>query len=920
MISLLVLMILAIYVTIGSKGDEKSKYGYTVYQGRNAITHIDKFDINISTPQSNLRFFKDTLNTYLASEMKKSGIEFGSATPDFMLIQEFYFPSDMAGITEADVQKRIEETQGDYGITSDLSHDDLKIGNLDFHRVCYSRKDKIYLDYGVVAEYFTEHDGKILEIRSYVEYEEQPNYKTTCNELCEEVEEYLKDYSYGNSVSRPDNENLFWAKWKSLDFAPWVLIIPFVYALVCGITYVGESEKVYNEETKRYRFVGDEGTGWNEQFLSRDTSKMLLGFFAIMVVFHHLVQHSGALDAGLLAVLEDFGVGFVGGFFFFSGFGLFESFKSKPDYLKGFLKKRLPTVLVPFLSVNLIFVIYELTQTEENIGVKQLVFWITGWNLLNSQMWYMIEIIILYIIFYLLFRFIKNTKIAMALLFVAVGLMITMSFLRCHGERWFQGEWWYNTTLLFPLGALFSEHKDDIVYFIKRFYKIVLPVVFVLFIVFYNLTEYALKTYSYWSETGTDKGYDDKLRCLMVQCPMVIFFILLVLVIGLKLKIGNKVLKYLGTVSLEIYLIHYLFMSIFAVVKGTGAFYFSVLSMTLVAASLLHFVHTEIFCLIFKKPLISFSVVKGMISEYGQRKKKEIKAFGESVRNHLAYYRRNRHATGKLLIRHIVCIVFCLISVFPVVLLVINATQSRYDLVRGISLLPGGKFAENLLDVQGYMNSMGLDIYKVVGLSCFVSITCTFLGTYIGALCAYGFEFFSFKYRNTMWWMMIAALMMPAAAGCVGFMKMVKSLHMYNHLFPLIMAGITIPSCVYFLRMYLHTLSLKEIIEAARIDGCPELIVFNKIILPIIKPAVLLQLIINFANSWNNTLYQNIVLIDVNKKSISVFLNNITFGSGSGSDPAVYCLLLVSTIPSLVIFILFSHGIVARINLGSIKE
>ena len=118
----------------------------------------------------------------------------------------------------------------------------------------------------------------------------------------------------------------------------------------------------------------------------------------------------------------------------------------------------------------------------------------------------------------------------------------------------------------------------------------------------------------------------------------------------------------------------------------------------------------------------------------------------------------------------------------------------------------------------------------------------------------------------------------------------------------------------------MHTLRLHEIIEAARIDGSNELLTFNRIILPVIRPAIFLQLIINFANSWNNTLYQNYIMIDVHKKTLAVFLNTMTGVRGSGSDPEVYGLLLVSTIPSLFMFIIFSRGITANINLGGVKE
>ena len=60
--------------------------------------------------------------------------------------------------------------------------------------------------------------------------------------------------------------------------------------------------------------------------------------------------------------------------------------------------------------------------------------------------------------------------------------------------------------------------------------------------------------------------------------------------------------------------------------------------------------------------------------------------------------------------------------------------------------------------------------------------------------------------------------MIPPIAGSVGFFKVVLALHMYDNIIPVILVGLAIPSCVYFLRMYLHSLRLHEIIEAAVSD------------------------------------------------------------------------------------------------------
>ena len=116
---------------------------------------------------------------------------------------------------------------------------------------------------------------------------------------------------------------------------------------------------------------------------------MILGFFAVLIVFHHLVQQATPNDAGVLYILENFGVGFVGMFFFFSGYGLYESFKNKPDYLKKFFSKRLPPVLVPFYFIIIIFLIHHIiTNGFPQTGL--LISWLTGWKLINSHMWYIV--------------------------------------------------------------------------------------------------------------------------------------------------------------------------------------------------------------------------------------------------------------------------------------------------------------------------------------------------------------------------------------------------------------------------------------------------------------------------------------------------------------------------------------------------
>lgn len=106
---------------------------------------------------------------------------------------------------------------------------------------------------------------------------------------------------------------------------------------------------------------------FHEDFLSLKISKGIQGVCAICIVAHHFIQpyfYNGD-KTGALGSFALIGFLFVGIFFFFSGYGLFKSYKTKPDYLKGFLRKRLPVVLVPLYIVNTILTIITIVTQGE---------------------------------------------------------------------------------------------------------------------------------------------------------------------------------------------------------------------------------------------------------------------------------------------------------------------------------------------------------------------------------------------------------------------------------------------------------------------------------------------------------------------------------------------------------------------------
>ena len=164
---------------------------------------------------------------------------------------------------------------------------------------------------------------------------------------------------------------------------------------------------------------------WHDDFLSLTTSKSLLGIAAVLIVLHHLAQLLGNLgmDQGPLACLEDVGVCFVGLFFFFSGYGLICSKNGKADYFKTFLRKRFPSILVPFYFCIIIFVIFSLLM-QMPMSVPEIAAYLSGWWLLNTQMWYVVEIAFFYLAFYLVFHHVRNEKTGIVIMGVLIGILV----------------------------------------------------------------------------------------------------------------------------------------------------------------------------------------------------------------------------------------------------------------------------------------------------------------------------------------------------------------------------------------------------------------------------------------------------------------------------------------------------------------
>ena len=108
-------------------------------------------------------------------------------------------------------------------------------------------------------------------------------------------------------------------------------------------------------------------------------------------------------------------------------------------------------------------------------------------------------------------------------------------------------------------------------------------------------------------------------------------------------------------------------------------------------------------------------------------------------------------------------------------------------------------------------------------------------------------------------------------------------------------------------------------IEAAKIDGCSNLRIFAKIILPLSKPIIMVVTIFSVTGTWGNFMWPYLILGNTNKEPIAVMLYRLSSSAGALAENEYMILMMISILPLLIIYSLFSKYIMGGLDMSGIK-
>lgn len=258
--------------------------------------------------------------------------------------------------------------------------------------------------------------------------------------------------------------------------------------------------------------------------------------------------------------------------------------------------------------------------------------------------------------------------------------------------------------------------------------------------------------------------------------------------------------------------------------------------------------------------------------------------------------------------------VLCLFSFY---MLVINSTRSNADLQGGFQLLPDDQFFINLKNAWA---DASINIPRGMLNSFLVASLTAVLTTYFSALTAYGIHAYDFKAKKLAFAFIMAIMVIPSQVSAVGFYQMCVKLKWTNSFLPLILPGIAAPVVFFYMKQYMESVLPMEIVDASRVDGSGEFRTFNTIILPIMKPALAVQLIFSFVASWNNYFMPALLLDSADMKTVPLMIAQLRSADYSKFDMGkVYMFILLAILPVIVVYLILSKAIIKGVTAGSVK-
>lgn len=276
-----------------------------------------------------------------------------------------------------------------------------------------------------------------------------------------------------------------------------------------------------------------------------------------------------------------------------------------------------------------------------------------------------------------------------------------------------------------------------------------------------------------------------------------------------------------------------------------------------------------------------------------------------------AYYRAKKIIINTAI--HLFLITIAVSCLFPLAWMVSSSFKTQETIFKDMSLIPAEFHFENyyLAWKEGsfgryFLNSIFYTAAVVIGI------------IVVSSLAAYAFSRFRFPGSSALFFMFMAAMMIPIPGSFVPLYVLLNKLHLRNTApgYILCMINVGLSTSIFLLKTFFDKMP-KELEDAARIDGCSKLGIWWNVALPLAKPVLAVVVVFNALNVWNE--YVLALIIFDSKPLMPLQVALMTFqGEFITRYPLLMAGLTITALPIIIVYLLMQKYIVKGVTAGAV--
>lgn len=264
----------------------------------------------------------------------------------------------------------------------------------------------------------------------------------------------------------------------------------------------------------------------------------------------------------------------------------------------------------------------------------------------------------------------------------------------------------------------------------------------------------------------------------------------------------------------------------------------------------------------------------------------------------------------KKIIRYLVLTLFSLFSVFPLLYMLVGATNQSVDVIRG-RLTPGTNLLENFSKLLA-----NTELGRAMLNSFCNAVLLTLLSLIVCSLAGYGFEIYHTKAKDSLMSIILLAMMVPFVATLIPLFELCSKLGILNTYTGFVLPAISTPFLIMLFRQSARSFP-HDIIEAARIDGLNEFQIFIRMFIPTMRSTYVAAMTITFMNSWNSYLWPKVIMTKKESQTMPMLVADLISGYVTDYGELMLAVLLC-TLPTVFIFFFlqkyFAEGITGAVK------